>query len=617
MAKSSGDQNKGQARPAPRFVLPILRELYSYRFSTFHDDLVAGITVSLVSIPQTIGFALIIGIPAQVVLYAAIVGVFFTALFSSSRHLVTGPTTTISIVLASTIHTLGEHFDPIEVVVVLAFLIGLIQIVAGLVKLGTLNRFISRSVIVGYTTGVALVIAAGQLGNLLGIAAPRGPDFFSVVINIARNVAAAHLNFTSVSIGLASLVFLIGAAKLRPRLPGGLVILVVFGIVSASFDLGERYGVRLIRDYGEIVPELPTFGSGPLSNAFSIIPDLMSPAIAIAILGMLETVSLGKAVAVSSGQRINANQEIVSLGIGNLMSSIFGTMPGSASFARTATNFQTGGKTQVSAVISSLMVALIILLFAPYANYIPIPALAAMLIFIAARMLNRDQIAIAVKSTRSDAVVFVATFLSTLFLRLDTAIYVGVGVSLVLFLRKAALPHLVEYGFTESGALSELESKKERQNNQISIIHVEGELFFGAAEIFQDQIREIAEDENIRVFILRLKNARHVDATSIVSLFQLMDFLKKTDRHLLISGINDEIERVFINSGFMDRIGRENVFRSESNPTMSTKRALLRASHLLQSSTPDIRIFYDNMRKRIESGPVQPSEEQGPIDFQI
>lgn len=617
MASDTGEQSKAQV-PAARFVLPILRELYAYRFSTLHKDVIAGITVALVSIPQTIGFSLIIGIPAQVVLYAAIVGVFFTALFSSSRHLITGPTTTISIILASTIHTLDQRFGALEVVIGLAFLIGFIQVFAGFIKLGTLNRFISRSVIVGYTTGVSLLIVAGQLNNLLGITAAQSPDFFAVISNIGRNVWGAQLNLVSIAIGGATLLILIVTWRLRPRWPGGLIVLILFSLIAAIFDIGARFDVTLIRDFGKIRPELPTIGEGPLVSGFlELVPSLMSPAIAIAILGMLETVSLAKAVAVSSGQRINANQEIIGLGVGNLMSSVFGTMPGSASFVRTATNYQSGGQTQVAAVFSSLMVALIILLFARFANYIPIPVLAAMLIFIAIRMLNREHISIAVNSTRSDAIVFAATFLATLFLRLDTAIYVGVGASLVLFLRKAAMPHLVEYGFTDSGALSELESKKERQNDQISIIHVEGELFFGAAEIFQDQIRQIAEDENIRVFILRLKNARHVDCTSIVALEQLLDFLRNTGRYLLISGINEEIERVFTNSGFMDKIGRENVFRTEQNPTMSTKRALLRAAHVLQTSDADIRIFYDNMRKKKEDERATTGDAEGPIDFQI
>ncbi|HLS27266.1 MAG TPA: SulP family inorganic anion transporter [Opitutales bacterium] len=617
MAKSPAKQSRKKGPSSP-FVLPILRELYNYSFSKFNKDLIAGITVALVSIPQTIGFSLIIGVPAQIVLYAAIVGVFFTALFSSSHHLVSGPTTTISIILASTIATVGGEINRIHLIVALAMLIGLIQIVAGLVKLGSLNRFISRAVIVGYTTGVSLLIVAGQIPNLFGMSGASAGDFISVVLHVARNLYSVQLNLTSMMVGVMTILFLILLARLRPRWPGGLIVLIISGSAAALFNLGERFGVRLIRDVGEILPELPTFGGGPeFYEIVSYVPHLMSPAIAIAILGMLETVSLGKAIAVSSGQRINANQEIIGLGVGNVMSSMFGTMPGSASFARTATNFQSGGQTQVSAVVSSAMVALIILLFARLANFIPIPTLAGMLIFIGIRMVHPGQISIAVKSTRSDAIVFAATFLAALFLRLDTAIYVGVGVSLVLFLRKAAMPHLVEYGFTDSGALSELDSKEKRENNQISIIHVEGELFFGAAEIFQDQIRAIAEDEHIRIFILRLKNARHVDATSIVALNQLLDFLNKTDRYLLISGINPEIERVFVNSGFMDRIGRENVFHSEANPTMSTKRALLRASHLLQTTDADIRIFYDESRKDPKGESPHSSEPEGPNDFQI
>lgn len=616
MARDAAEKSRAEP-PSSRLVLPILRELYAYRIPAFRSDLLAGITVALVSIPQTIGFALIVGVPPQIVLYSAIVGVFFTAIFSSSRHLVAGPTTSISIILASTIHTLGGRFGAVEIVVALAFLIGLIQIAAGLVKLGTLNRFISRSVIVGYTTGVALLIAAGQMNNVLGVAAAQATDFFTVVINLVMNIMHADVNPASTAVGAVTLAFLFFSWRLFPRWPGGLIILILFGVAAALFDLG-RFDVMLIRDIGAIVPALPTFGEGPLPHdLFTLVPLLMSPAIAIAILGMLETVSLSKQVAVSSGQKINANQEIVGLGVGNLMSSVFGTMPGSASFVRTATNYQTGGQTQVAAVLSSIMVAGIVLLFAPFANFIPIPTLGAMLIFIAIRMVNTEQVLIAVNSTRSDAIVFAATFLATLFLRLDTAIYVGVGTSLVLFLRKAATPHLVEYGFTDAGALSELDSAEQRQNDQISIIHVEGELFFGAAEIFQEQIRDIAEDQDISVFILRLKNARHIDATSVVALSQLLDFLRKKGRHLLISGINDEIERVFVNSAFMDKIGRESVFHTEQNPTMSTKRALLRASHLLQSSSPDIRIFYDNMRKKKEEAGPRAGTDEGPVDFQI
>lgn len=615
MARTKAEAEAGGTVTSSRLALPILRELYGYRMPTLRADLLAGATVALVSIPQTIGFALIVGISPQVVLYAAIVGVFFTALFCSSRHLVAGPTTSISIIVASTIFVLGGTYTPVNIVVTLALLIGLLQVVAGLIKLGTLNRFISRSVIVGYTTGVSLLIAAGQINNVLGIERAQGTDFTAVVLNVARNLMEAQISVVSAGIGVFTLVLLLLIARLRPNWPGGLMVLILFGVVVAVFDLG-RYDVTVIGDIGEILPKLPTIGEDSVpQEIFGMIPYLMSPAIAIAILGMLETVSLSKTVATSSGQKINANQEIVGLGIGNLMSGIFGAMPGSASFVRTATNYQSGGRTQLSAVFSSLFLAAIILVFAPFANHIPVASLAGMLIYISIRMISIDQIMIALSATRSDAVVFFLTFLATLFLRLDTAIYVGVGTSLVLFLRKAASPHLVEYGFNEAGNLAELE-EGQRQNDQISIIHVEGELFFGAAEVFQDQIRYLAEDSNIRVFILRLKNARHMDCTSIVSLQQLLEFLRRSERHLLISGINEEIERVLVNSGFMEKIGRNNVFRAEQNPTMSTKRALLRASHLLQSSSPDIRIFYDRRRVRPEdTGPRQ--GDTGPVNYEI
>lgn len=614
--RKSGQQDSKGAALSSRLVLPILKELYTYRVSKLRADLVAGSTVALVSIPQTIGFALIVGLPPQTVIYSAIICAFFTALFCSSKHLVAGPTTSISIILASTIFTMGESFDALSVVVTLAFLIGLIQVIAGVVKLGTLNRFISRSVIIGYTTGVSLLIAAGQINNLLGIPKAQGADFVTVILNVGRSLAVAEIGFVSTGIGVFTVLVLFLLTKLRPHWPGGMMVLVLFGLIVFVFKLGRFEDVLLIRDIGQILPELPTIGNGPsFSKIINMVPYLMSPAIAIAILGMLETVSLTKSVATSSGQKINPNQDMVALGLGNMMAGVFGTMPGSSSFLRTATNYQSGGKTQLAAAFGALIVGAIIVALAPVANHIPIASLAGMLIFISIRMIKLDHIAIAMKSTRSDGIVFIATFLATLFLSLNTAIYVGVGMSLVFFLRKAASPQLVEYGFNESGNLEALE-EGQRQTQQISIIHVEGELFFGAAEVFQDQIRYLAEDSNIKVFILRLKNARHIDCTSIMALQQLLDFLKKSDRSLLISGINEEIERVLVNSGFMAKIGAENVFQSEQNLTMSTKRALLRASHILQSTDADIRIFYDKERMQNEGSEPQ-KDDSGPVNYQI
>ena len=274
----------------------------------------------------------------------------------------------------------------------------------------------------------------------------------------------------------------------------------------------------------------------------------------------------------------------------------------------------------VSALASSVIVLGALFFVAPLINYIPVPSLAAHLIRIGLKMLNREQIRIAWRATRSDAVVFAATLLAAFFLKLDVAIYVGVGVSLALFLRKASAPSLIEYSFNESGQLSELETGAGRRNPAISIVHVEGELFFGAADLFQEQVRYLADDANIRVVILRMKNARHLDATSVMSLLQLHEYLQKTDRHLLVSGISFDVERVLHASGAWEQLGAENIFPAEANLTMSTKRALLRASHLLQATgqKAEVRIFYDRKQEKAgDSAAPMPSDHDRPENYQI
>jgi SulP family sulfate permease len=216
--------------------------------------------------------------------------------------------------------------------------------------------------------------------------------------------------------------------------------------------------------------------------------------------------------------------------------------------------------------------------------------------------------------------VFIATLGAALFLRLDTAIYVGIGVALALFLQKTSMPSLVEYSFSDNGILAELVDPAKRPNPQISIIHVEGDLFFGAADLFQEHLRRQAEDENIRVFILRMKNARHLDASTVMAMETLHDYLRKTGRYLLISGCNLDVLRVLQRSGLLAQIGEENVFPAETNLTMSTKRALKRASQLLKqggaAGSPDVRIFYDSRHQQAQAGSPA-SEPERPEDYSI
>lgn len=580
--------------PRPRLHFPFVAEFRHYSRDKLRHDLIAGATLTLVSIPQAIGFALILGLPPMPVIISIVVGGFVSALFFSSYHHVFGPTTSVSLITAATIAAnpeLGLH--PLRLAAYLAFLIGLIQFVAGLFHFGEVTKFISRSVVVGYTTAIGVMLIASQFHNFMGFHSQAGERFIADLQVAATMVFSGAFSWWALGIGLLTLAIFWVIKRFRPTWPEALIGLAVLGIAARILaTVHPAVPFKMVKDEGALAAVLPTLvGLPPWHVQVHILPKLMNTAIAIAIIGMLEATAITKTLAAKSGQHLDSNQELIGMGAGNIAAGLFGVPPGSSSFTRSAVNYQSGAASQLSSMLSSVVVLLILLFVTPIFNYIPVAALAAHLMRVGYHLINKPQIRVAIHSTRSDAIVFFSTILVALLVKLDTAIYVGIGVALALFLQKTSTPSLMEYTFNESGQLFELPDKKRRPHPQISIIHVEGELFFGAADLFQEQVRRQAEDDNIRVFVLRMKNARHLDASTVMAMESLHDYLRKTGRYLLISGCSADVTRVLRNSGLLKQIGEENVFPAETNPTLSTRKALMRAQELLPEKG-EVRLFY-------------------------
>jgi SulP family sulfate permease len=589
--------------------LPFIGELRRYSWAKFRADLIAGSTLTLVSIPQAIGFSLILNLPPQPVIAAVIIGGLVGAMFFSSHHHVFGPTSSISLIVAATIAAnTGSPLDPLELAVYLAFLIGVIQCLAGLLNFGEITKFISRSVVVGYSTGIGVLLIASQFHNLLGYDVGPGQDFLTNVWQALVRIGELQVSAWAIGLGTLTLVIFMAVRRLRPHWPEALIGLALLGLAAKGYTLfSPAPPFRMVRDEGALHAVFPAFAGfhfGP--RKLRMLPELVGTAVAIAILGMLEAASITKSLAAKSGQKIEPNQELIGMGAANLACALFGAVPGSSSFARSAVNFQSGAVSQLSSMLSSLVVLLVLLFATPVFNFIPIAALAAHLIRVGVKMINGHQIRIACRSTRSDAVVFVVTLASCLLLKLDTAIYVGIGVALALFLQKTSTPTLAEYTVNEEGGFAELTDPAKRVHPQISIIHVEGELFFGAADLFQEEVRRLAENQNIRVFILRMRNARHLDASTVMALENLHDYLRQTGRHLLISGSNREVTQVLRNSGLLGEIGADNIFPDESKPMMATRRALQRAKDLLPDVQPEVRLFYEQNQLTANRAPVPP-----------
>lgn len=579
---------------------PIWDDLRTYSRTKFRADALAAATVAMVSIPQAVGFALIAGLPPTMVLGTVVIGGLVAALFFSSRQIVFGPSNSLSLLLASTfIAHRSSALGPAEMTVLLAVLIGLVQLLAGCFRFGQVTQFISRSVVIGYGSAIGCLLVLSQLHHLLGVGRTDGASLWTAPFDALGRVWHGELNLPTLAVALAAFAFFSAMKKLRARWPEALLGLLAFSLVSRFAHLAD-YGVATLGAGGPLFASLPNFTGLPLTlREVETVRALLVPAVAIALLGMLEAVSIAKTNAIKTGDHIDTNRELVAMGCGNLAAACFGAMPGSASFARSAASFQAGARTQVAGVLGAIFVFAIVLLLAPLVNDIPVAALAAALIRIGWNIIDPEQIRIAARSTGSDALALGGTFFAALVLPLDTAIYTGVGLALLLALRKASAPTLVEYTFNASDHLTPRAADTARAHPQIAIIHVEGELFFGAADLFQEHVRQQVEREDLRVVILRLKNARHLDATTVFALRGLQGWLHQTGRHLLVSGVHGGVLRVLTRSGLLKHLGAENVFPAELNPNLATKKALQRAQTLLGDASPEVRIFYDRPENAI------------------
>jgi len=366
-----------------------------------------------------------------------------------------------------------------------------------------------------------------------------------------------------------------------------------------SFEMLETFNAFQLN---KLSPSLPNVNLDDISA-------LLGVAFAIAFLASLENTVMAKSLASRSGSRSDVNQDMLSVGMANIVTSMVAAMPASGSLTRSALNYESHSKSRFSSIFCGLLclIGFYALVKLPIVENIPKASLAALVIGIAISLINWKNIRICLRSTPGDALVIITTFSATLLTRLDYAIFIGVGLSITLFLRKASKPHLVEYEMSDAGDLREMGKKSQRQIPAISIVHVEGDLFFGAADLFRTQVQRAITDENLKVIILRLKNARHLDATSVLALEDLIKHTRKKGVHVLISGATRDVYGVLKKSGVLETLqegcdrtqGETNLFMYfRENPNISTRDALIRAQELLGTKEADIKIFFDKNKEK-------------------
>lgn len=584
-------------------LLSFKKDLTGYSLDLFRQDAAAAISVALLTVPQAMAYALLAGLPLTCGLFAAIYSSMIAAIFGSSRHLIVGPSNAIAILVQSGTSEIlftyyrgltGPELDMVAVQILtqLTLLIGVMQILAAGFKLGRLTQFVSHSVVVGYIAGAAIAVIVNQLFTFLGVTRMAGEH--SLYEKGAYLVTHFYEgNWPTAVIGISSLILLVILKRTDSRIPAPVITLALaavvvsllnypfFSTVETEGDLESHWQkVLLVGDTGHFYDVVPNFGLGFFDTG--IMNQMLPFAFAVALLSVMETSSVAKSIAASSGQRLSINQEIFGIGMGNFLSSFISAMPVAGSPSRSGLNYANGGQTRMAAILNALFVILIIYSFSFLIMHIPLAALSALLLVTAASIVNARQFFLCIKATSSDAFVLWVTLLSCIFFSLDIAFYIGIVISITLYLKKAAIPQLVEYDIDESGELMNLDIAKCQEHRTIRVIKVEGELFFGAADLFQTTLKTIAEDDtSTRVIILQLKNARDIDATVCLALQQLCDYLRGSGRHLIACGVTQQIWDVLSDSGMVEKIGKENLFIfDERNPHLYMLKALHRAKEL-------------------------------------
>ena len=554
--------------------LPFLRWWPRVNRATSRADLIAGLTGGLILVPQGVAFATIAGMPPEYGLYAAMLPAVVAALWGSSWHLVSGPTTAISIVVFATMSPLAEAGSPayVQLVLSLTFLVGVFQLLLGVLRFGTLVNFVSHTVVVGFTAGAAVLIAASQVKNFFGIAIPRGSSVATVLQGLFEQ--AGHINGFITAVALVTVVSCVAAKRWWPKVPHMIV-----GMVSGSvlaFGLNAHWGEALtgITSIGALQIGLPPLSMPDLRA--STLQQLAPIAFAVALLALTEAVSIARAMALKSGQRIDGNQEFIGQGLSNLAGSFFSGYASSGSFNRSGLNLAAGAKTPLAAVYSAGFLLLIMLFLAPLAKYLPVAAMAGILFVVAWGLIDFHAIGEALRVSRSEAAILFATLLATVTVELEFAIYIGVALSLLMYLKRTSQPSLDDVkpvpgqmppAFSDSTGLEDCP--------QLKIVRINGSIFFGAANHLQEALQGIDETQPQHTHVLLVASGiNFVDLTGAHMLAQEAQRRRALGGALYLFNVKEEPLDMLRRSGAYATIGADNFFAMGEDVIVSVKRRL-------------------------------------------
>lgn len=519
-------------------------------------DFLAGLTGAVIVLPQGVAFAMIAGMPPINGLYTAMILPVVAALFGSSRHLISGPTTAISLVVFSTVSQYAAPNTPdfVAIAITVTLVTGVIQLLLGLAKMGAVVNFISHSVVIGFTAGAAILIATSQAGHFLGISVNANNSFWETWAFILQNLD--QTNFYTLTIAAVTLIMAILIRRLHALAPH-MLIAMVLGSLTSFYLGGDGKGVAAV---GELPRGLPPFSLPNLE--INMLQALTPNAFAIALLGLIEAVAIARSIATKTGQRINASQEFIGQGLSNIVGSFFSCYSGSGSFTRSGVNHSAGAVTPMSAIFAAVLLMAIILSIGNLAAFLPISAMAGIILLVAYNLIDFRHIKKILKTSRRESLVMFITLGSTLLLELEYAIYLGVFFSLVFYLRKTSTPRLVKLAPDPKDAKRMFKNVNKYHLDtcpQLMVYRIEGSLFFGAIEHVGEKL-DILLDRQEKNLLIVGNNINLIDTSGAEFLMENVGKWNEKGKKIYFSGLKQRARGVLKKGGYWNEIGDDRFF---------------------------------------------------------
>lgn len=554
-----------------------LSDLADLRWKDLRGEVTASLAGAALGVPQGMAYALVAGLPPVVGLYAAAIPAIVGSLTRSSRLVVVGPTNALSLILATTLAASGSA-DPVAAAATVALLVGVFQLGAAALRLDALVDYVSSAVVGGYVTGAAALIVVGQLPTATGTEAGRG-DIFARLFHWLGDLSVVHLPSTVLAaLAVGTILYL------RRYLARGFPSLLAMGtgiLLTWMLDL-RSLGVHVVADVAPVPHRLPPFALPTLGGALPLLPG----ALAATVLSLVESSSVARSMASRTGQRVDVNTDFAGLGAANVAAALSGGYPVSGSLSRSRLNEQLGARTRLAGALAGSWVLLVPLVFAGVLDWTPLPTLAGAILVLATDLVDRNQVLTIVRSGPGDRLAFLGTVLGTWLLPLDEAIFLGVGISIVLFLRRVRLLVVRELRVTDLvPRLREIEpgaADAPAPCTSIRVIHVEGPLFFGAASELEAALAPYVDDPGVKVLVVRLKRIQGIDFTTAQVLLRAHEELAKQGRHLLLVGMRKDVMQHIEDTGIAEAFGRDDLFPTQPGWFVAMNQALAKALALVR-----------------------------------